>query len=281
MSPNHEIPLNVVIPGVRPRTSALLALTAVCVGFMSLAGLCQENNANRQSVVLQDPSRPPLVKVNVMNGSIHVKVHDQQKVIIETRSINGSPIPGIDSSAAKGLKVEQDENVLSVSTGPLAGAVALYLQVPVKSSLKLACLQAGEIVVEKVEGEIEASGLNGSVRLLDVSGVVVANTLNGQVKVTLQSVAPDKPMSFSTLNGDVDVTLPANTKANINLQTLNGRIESDFDIQPKDSPAQSSKTGSQPVWATEKIRSGTINGGGPEYRLKAFNGTIHIRKKGK
>lgn len=265
-----------------PRTDALRMSVVLCLALLSLGGLGQEKNANGQSVPLRDPSRPALVKVNVMNGSIHVNAHEDQNVQVESRPVNGnagvSAVPGL--NGAKGIKVEEEDNVVSMSTGPLAGAVDLYIQVPVKTSLKLACLQAGEITVEKVEGEIEASGLNGSVRLLDVSGVVVAHTLNGQVKVTFQRVAPDKPMSFSTLNGDVDVTLPANTRANVNLETLNGNIQSDFELQQKGLPGQTGKPGSPTVMTNEKVRSGAINGGGPEYRLKAFNGTIHLRKKG-
>ncbi len=248
---------------------------------MSLAVVAQEEAGNRQSVALRDPARPALVKVNVMNGSIHVRGYEGPNLIVESRPVNGSPkqaVPGL--ATATGLKVEEEDNVVSVSSGPVAGALDLYLQVPAKSSLKLACVQSGEIVVDKVEGEIEASGINGSVRLLGVCGVVVANTLNGQVKVTFERVTPDKPMSFSTLNGDVDVTLPPDTKANLNLETLNGRIESDFEIQQEGRAGQTGKAETTSVWTTEKVRSGMINGGGPEYRLKAFNGTIHIRKKG-
>ncbi len=225
-------------------------------------------------MVLQDPSRPALVKVNLLNGSIRVKAYDGKDVIVEPRYANGK----------NALKVEQAENVVLVNSGA-TGPVDVDLQVPLKTSLKLTCLQAGEILVEKVEGEIEASGLTGSVRLLDVSGVVVANSLNGQVKVSMQRVTPDKPMSFSTLNGDIDITLPADTRATAKVETLNGSIQSEFLIQPGGgSGAANRDTGGKPempsAWTTEKVRSGTINGGGPEFRFKAFNGSINIHKKG-
>ncbi len=264
------------------RTKIWLWLPAgVWVVCLGLSGVAQEEAGNRQSVALRDPARAALVKVTVMNGSIHVRGYEGPNVIVESRPVNGSPkqaVPGF--VAGMGVKVDEEDNVVSVSSGPVAGALDVYLQVPAKSSLKLACVQSGERGVDKVEGEIEASGINGSVRLLGVCGVVVANTLNGQVKVTFERVTPEKPMSFSTLNGDVDVTLPADTKANLNLETLNGRIESDFEIQQEGRVGQTGKAETTSVWTTEKIRSGTINGGGPEYRLKAFNGTIHIRKKG-
>ena len=67
-----------------------------------------------------------------------------------------------------------------------------------------------------VEGELELGNLNGGIEALDVAGVVVAHTTNGSVKVAMKRVSGDKPMAFSTLNGDVDVcevrqVLPAET----------------------------------------------------------------------
>jgi hypothetical protein len=262
-----------------------------CLLLVSTVALSQEQGQTRQTVRLKDSTRPALVKVNLMCGSIRVRGYSGKDITIEARPSDGSADNG---TPAKGLKVEEDDNVVSVSAGPLAGAVNLGLQVPVRTSLKLACQQAGEIVVEQVEGEIEANGLNGSVTLADVSGVAVVHSFNGSIKVTLQRVTPDKPMSFSTLNGDIDVTLPANTRANVKLETLNASIHSDFEIQsdgatrPKAGTPSIWTTETQPdgrtrlkaVWTTEKVRSGAINGGGPEFQFKAFNGTIHLRKKG-
>jgi hypothetical protein len=229
----------------------------------------------------------------MVNGNIRVKHNDGKDVIVETQASRvesgedkkeGNEPGGLQGWKAfiSESKVEEDDNVVSVLPGPLARAVSL--QVPAKCSLKLACSQAGEIVVENVEGEIEASGINGSVKLLDVSGVALAHTINGHVKVTFQRILPNKAMSFSTLNGDIDVTLPATTKATVKLETLNGSIHSDFEILPDGGHRQSKVTqtvkgGTPFVWTTEKFRSGTINGGGPEFRFRAFNGTIHLRKK--
>jgi hypothetical protein len=240
---------------------------------LTVPGLGQEANWIKKSVRLSDASRPATVKVSMLNGSIRVKGNDRKDVVAETQTV---PNPAIDP------KIEEEDNIVRVHPGPLAKAVNLY--VPAKCSLKLACVQAGEIVVENVEGEIEASGLNGSVRLLDISGVAVAHTINGHIKVTFQRLLANKAMSFSTLNGDIDVTLPADTKATVKLEALNGSIHSDFEIvRPglRGRPKAGVKPGGEipSTWSTEKVRFGAINGGGPELRFQAFNGTIHLRKK--
>ena len=134
-----------------------------------------------------------------------------------------------------------------------------------------------------VEGEIEANNLNGSVTLTNVSGVVVAHSLNGAVVTQMEKVTPDKPMSFSTLNGDIDVTLPAAIKATVKMETQQGSIYSDFNIDLDKNPRQPTvedgrKEGGKYRIVFDKGVVGSINGGGPEIQFKAVNGSVHIRK---
>jgi hypothetical protein len=49
--------------------------------------------------------------------------------------------------------------------------------------------------------------------------------------VKFDKVTPAKPMSFSSLNGDIDVTFPPDIKARLKLKSEQGDIYSDFDIQ--------------------------------------------------
>ena len=71
----------------------------------------------------------------------------------------------------------------------------------------------GGIRVESVSGEIEVENMNGSIALQNVSGTVLASTANGDIEAVLAQVAADKPMSFATFNGDIDVALPPDAKA--------------------------------------------------------------------
>ena len=64
------------------------------------------------------------------------------------------------------------------------------------------------------------------------------NQVMAQVNVNLDRVTPDKPKSFSTPNGDIDVTLPPDTKATVKMETQNGSIFSDFEIQMNASPRE-------------------------------------------
>ena len=110
---------------------------------------------------------------------------------------------------------------------------------------------------------------------------MVANTVNGGITATLRQVVADKAMSFTTLNGDVDVTVPATIKADVRMSSENGDIYSDFDIEarPVAQPPEesSSKRKGFKVHIGREMR-GQINGGGPEIYFKTFNGDILLRK---
>ena len=122
---------------------------------------------------------------------------------------------------------------------------------------------------------------NGSITLKQIGGSAVAQTVNGEVHVTFIRVNPAKSMSFSSFNGDIDVTFPASLKATVQLKSDQGEIYSDFDMQMQKPTARVEKNekgkGSYRV-SLEKAMRGTINGGGQEIQFNNFNGSIYIRK---
>jgi hypothetical protein len=91
-------------------------------------------------------------------------------------------------------------------------------------------------------------------------------------------------MSFTSLNGKIDVTLPADTKARVRLKTDNGAVYSDFDVKMEpdaSKPVVEDNRGQGGKYRIKMDRSvyGSINGGGPEYRFETMNGNILIHKK--
>jgi DUF4097 and DUF4098 domain-containing protein YvlB len=189
----------------------------------------------------------------------------------------------LDLPGRSGLEVEEDDNVITVHTGVMGNA-NLTITVPVNTSLKLKGTNGGHIEVDGVNGEIDVNNLNGSISLTNVSGSVIAHSLNGSVKVTMSHVDPGKQLSFSTLNGSIDVALPADLKANLKLKADNGDIFTDFDVKldaNASKPLIENNTGQNGKFRFrfDKTVYGTINGGGPEVSFQTFNGRISIRKK--
>src|SRR5881394_2394037 len=119
-----------------------------CTLLIGAAALGQDIPSDRVSVPFRDPSRPGMVKVNLMTGGITVKGYDGKEVVVEARLRGGKPLkeerPDKKAEGLKhieiattGLTVEEEDNVVSVSTGPLGHAVDVSLQVPTATSLKL------------------------------------------------------------------------------------------------------------------------------------------------
>jgi DUF4097 and DUF4098 domain-containing protein YvlB len=272
--------------------SIFVLILILCVAFAASSAHAQ-STPDRVAVTLSDPARPAFVKAGLVNGGITVKAYDGKEVVVEARARNRdrdrdgesehSNMKRIDVSST-GLSVESENNEVRISTDSHMRSIDLTISVPVHTSLKLSAVNSGDIVVTGVDGELDVNDVNGSVTLNNVSGSAVAHALNGRVLVTFTRVN-QKPMAFSSLNGDIDVTFPADLKANLSLKSDRGEIFSDFDIQvqasaPKQTVEDEREHGGKYRVKIDRTVHGTINGGGPELQFNNFNGGIYIRKAG-
>ena len=290
---------------------AKFSAVAAVLLFVGTLVFTQELGSDRVTVPFSNPGKPSFIEVHVQRGSITVKGYNGSEVIIEatlresklgtfggdiadrveemigtvqkkdksekTEGLKKLSLPG-----STGLSVEEDNNRMKIRTRTMKNSVDLVIQVPFSTSLDLSSIMGGEIEVDNVKGEIEVSNMNGTIKLLSVSGTVLANSMNGSIEVTFEEVNPDKPMSFSTMTGDIDLTIPANTKANLKMKTDFGEVYSDFEIAVSQAPQ---KVEAEPEAeegrfriAFDKYYLGAINGGGPEFVLKTMQGDILIRK---
>lgn len=261
------------------------------IGRILLALLCLAFEAASQDqikVAFRDPSRPGSVRVSLNRGNITVKGYDGKEVSVETTAHKEDAKPDPEASGMRrvfegrsGLTVEEENNAMKVSVAS-SRRVDILLHVPFKTSLKLTSIHGSSIAVENVEGDIEANSLHGSVTLTGVAGSVVAHALHGKVKATLSRVDPSKPMSFSSLHGGIDVTLPPGTKADLKMRTDKGEVYSDFDVTlgaPEAKVEEGNKEGRGKYRVTFGSNvTGRINGGGPEISFKTMHGNIYIRK---
>jgi len=269
-----------------------LALTGTAVMTLGLgAGTTRaQSGGDRIPVTLSDPSRPARVKVGMVNGGITVKAYEGKEVVVEARVRNRDNSrneggPKRLAISTTGLSVEEENNEVNINTESYMHAIDVTVSVPVHTSLKLRAVNDGDIVVTGVDGELDVDDINGAVTLNNVSGSVVAHALNGHVYATLTRVEPQKAMAFSSLNGDIDVTFPADLKANVSIRSDRGDVFSDFDVQLKAAASQpvvedSREKGGKYRVKIDKTVHGTINGGGPEIQFTNFQGQIYIRKAG-
>jgi hypothetical protein len=227
-----------------PRPIVLLVCAAIAAA---------QDPANKITLPLSDPTQPATVKVRLLSGNITVTVGAGPEIVVESDPPPApKPVPHSDAppgmhridDASRGFTAQEDHNVVLIGAQRGIQRTNLRIQVPANTSL-----------------DVETT--NGSIDLKGISGAGSAHTANGSVTASLDKPLPDKPMSFSTLNGKIDVTLPADTKARLRLKATKGAIYSDFDVK------------------IEPDGTRSINGGGPEYLFEATNGTILVHKNSK
>jgi DUF4097 and DUF4098 domain-containing protein YvlB len=272
------------------------ALPVVALFIFTGIGLAYNGDepVDRINVKLTDPSKSAYVELSLVNGGITVMGYDGAEVIVEaktrTRQLSEDKDRGNKTKGmfripvySTSLEVEEHNNRVEISTASYKRTIDVDLKVPKNTSINLHCINHGDILVENLSGDLEVTNTNGKVTLLNISGSVVAHALNKDVVVTFNEVDSEKPMSFSSLNGDIDVTFPKNLKCYVNIKNDMGDVYSDFEITYVKKPVdmfEESEPGRDGKYRVriERTFYGEINGGGPEYSFKNFNGDIMIRR---
>ncbi len=278
---------------------------AIGLFLLSTTAFCQEKE--QLTVPLTDPSKEGKLHVSLVTGSIKVVGYDGKDVMVEAIAMDdkkrrnnnenhnsnqnsnekgngiGAGMRKINTEAGFEITAKESNNQVNVSVDKVNMQIDLNIKVPRKFALKISAVNEGDVTVENVSGNIETRNVNGNIYLKNVSGAVSANTTNGDVIVNLLEVNPNTPMAFTTFNENVDVTFPANIKANIKVKSDQGDVYSDFDIDIDKNPKKIDVTASKEK-GMYKIKKdewtyGKINGGGAEILMKTFNGNVYIRKK--
>jgi len=264
-----------------------MALAGIALAVCALAG-AQDNSGNRVVIPSRNGSHARTLEAHVISGEIVVKTGSGNDVIVEAnggrppRQSSQNAPPGmhrIDIPFGAPLNVQETGDTIHVNLMPRAGGDTLTITCPSNMSLKLNATH-GDIKVDGVRGEIDAESTHGDITLTNVAGTVVANTMHGSLKVVMNQVDQSKPLSFTTMSGEIDVTLPADTKANVKLRALRGEIWSDFDMKLTGSaPVTRNTAGGGRLIMMDRTMNGTINGGGVDATFYTVNGKITIRKK--
>jgi DUF4097 and DUF4098 domain-containing protein YvlB len=180
-----------------------------------------------------------------------------------------------------GLTATEDNNTVAVKTDFSRQPLALDISVPRNTSVRAKTVNGGEIAVTGVAGEHELSNVNGRIVAKDIAGSLVANTTNGTIRATFTEVTAGKAMSFNTFNGDVDVTFPAKLAATLRVTSGRGELYTDFDVALQQQPPEVTQGGQNGRYEVrlERETVAVVGRGGPDIRIKTFNGNVMIRKR--
>jgi len=269
----------------------------IVIGIIIGVQLTAQNYEEKLVVPLSKPSSKGSLDVGLIMGSIKVEGYNGKEVIVTAKAIDKeghkehhnkrdndkSDLTGLKKINSNGFKldIEEKDNHVEISSDHFNKRIDLEIKVPRNFSLELATVNNGNIYVSNVEGSHEISNVNGKIEMYAISGSVVAATVNGKLVVEFDKVTPNTPMAFAGMNKNIDLTLPPGTKATLKMDSKMGDIYTDFDAEMVKSGPEIKKSTNGGVYKVSVSQTVTakLNGGGPEFKFKNFNGDIIVRKK--
>jgi hypothetical protein len=141
----------------------------------------------------------------------------------------------------------------------------------------------GDISITDFTGIIEVNIVNGDIIAENISGEAVASTVDGDINVSFKTLNKNSTLYFSAVDGDIDITVPKETKADILARTMDGDVYTGFDVdltygnQMDNKKENGSQNFYNPYYNSNFITA-RINGGGNSVYLNTIDGNIYIRK---
>lgn len=146
--------------------------------------------------------------------------------------------------------------------GDRAGAEVSYdLTLPAGLEIEVETVN-GRVSADRRAGRTTLSTVNGSVLVEEQAAPLHVNTVNGSVEVVF--AGPLQATDLETVNGSVTVSCSRDSSFRFDLQTVNGKIRSDFpDVTVEGK------------WGPKEAR-GAVAGGGSTLSVETVNGEVRI-----
>jgi hypothetical protein len=278
----------------------------VCCGVIVLPAGCAFGQRNalaekeeiRKSFRVTDGDHRQLVVDNI-NGEINVVGYDGDSIeLVAHREIKAESAGKIEEAKQEvklDIKEEKGKIVLYVDAPwrtrdginyrgwHYYGYDVIYdfdLKVPHKTSLYLATVNHGKVLVRSVEGEFEVRNVNAGIEMSDINGPALVKTVNGPIKVSF-SRNPGSECSFKTVNGKIEVVLHDGLNADFRLKTFNGKVYTDFDFEslPRDENTVEERKGMRRIFRRGSSSAVRVGKGGPKHSFDTLNGSIYVLKQ--
>ena len=241
--------------------------------------------ANAQDVYTH--SLDGITKVDIVSAKVKLEVGTTNELIVKYQTLYGDR-DNIGNKRSKGLKaiysggidntgiglsIEKDGEVLKVTDLKYMRGSRLVILLPKDMDVKLDCGNLGSADIEGFSSEIEVKSNVGHILIKNVSGPITAFSNTGLIEVIFEKVNQSSPISIRTNTGTVDVSLPTNTKTDLELKTNFGTVYTDFDFVVEN------KKGMRTVGGNRSIKT-KLNSGGVKITLSSHMGNVYLRKRG-
>jgi len=136
----------------------------------------------------------------------------------------------------------------------------------------------GNIHIKKAEKFIQATTMGGNIRIDEINGWVKTKTMGGNIKCTVVgSNNGKKDIQLTSMGGDIELYVPSNFSADIEIEITYNKYEdddfeiaSDFDLNTKIKRNGRNK---------KLIGTGTSGNGKHRIVIKTASGSVYLKKK--
>jgi serine/threonine protein kinase len=238
-------------------------------------------SAVHQDINLTFPLAPDgSFSLDNVDGPIAITGWDQDQVVV--KGVKSGPSQ--EAIDAVKIDVSADTNRIVIHTRQPSGnglhwnwswfnnnnvKVEYTVQVPWHTRLEKIEDVNGKITISGVDGDIAASTVNGEAAVRDATGNLKMVTVNGRIVAEFARLKEGQDASLNTVNGKIEVTLPADADATVSANTVNGGISSDF-------PALTVKR----EFPISSHLNGTLGNGSARVHAVTVNGAIHFEQGG-
>ena len=215
------------------------------------------------------------VRVQNVNGAVHVESWEKPTFsLVAVKRAKGAQAE--ETLKETEIRIRKTATSIDIETvlpknrgwgffsfwGERSAEVSYELKLPPAISVQVETVN-GRVLAERRTGPLVLNTVNGSIRVSGQEGPVRANTVNGSVEVSFNG--PARKSELETVNGSVTVTAARESSIRYSLQTVNGRIRSEFadlNVEKK--------------WGPKEAR-GELNGGREPVSIETVNGEVRLQ----
>jgi len=213
------------------------------------------------------------VALDNINGAVHISSWDRNEVKVDAvkyadtkARLDEAKIEidsGKDYLSVRTRYPNHDRNYNWGSHNNPAG-VEYTLTVPRTAHLDEIKLINGALDITGMSGEVRASCINGRLEAKDLAGRAKLSTINGHLEAQFEELGGNS-IELNSVNGSVELTIPSDSKAELEASTVSGGIHNDFGLHVN-----------HHRFVGHDLR-GELGNGGTQVRLNNVNGRIEIR----
>jgi DUF4097 and DUF4098 domain-containing protein YvlB len=212
------------------------------------------------------------IELDNINGAVHISSWDRNEVKVDavkyadTKERLDEAKIEIDSSKdylSIRTKYRDHDNTWNWGSHHNPAGVEYTLTVPRSARLDEIKLINGSLDVTGMSGEVHASCINGRLEAKDLAGRAHLSTINGRLDARFDQLSGSW-VELNSVNGEVELTIPSDSKAELEASTVSGGISNDFGLHVN-----------HHRFVGHDLR-GELGSGGTHIKLSNVNGRIEI-----